>query len=505
MAPRWELVLSLDGESDRVPLFARIARAVVTAVRHGRLRPGARLPSSRALARSLGVARNTVLFAYGDLEAQGWIGTAPTRGTFVSEALPEPPPRATASAQRSAEPGFPLRPAPPPYRAAERHRPGTLVMAGGVPDARLAPAADLGRAYRRAVRAPVLLGYGDPRGERRLRRAIAELCSLARGLDVDAEGVLVTRGSQMALYLVARALCAPGDVVVVEDPGYRPAWEAFRMAGARLVPLAVDAEGARVERLEAIVAREPVRAVYLTPHHQYPTTATLAAGRRLALLALARRARIAVVEDDYDHEFHYEGRPVLPLASADEHGLVVYVGTLSKVIAPGLRLGYVVAPAALAARLAALRAVVDLQGDPGLERAVAELFEDGVAERHIRRARRIYRARRDLLATELARHLGGALAFEVPNGGMALWARVDRGVDIAAWQRHGAGRGVAFQAGARFSFDGRLLARLRLGFAALDEGELREAVRRMARALADARTLRPQGKKSPFWAKASKM
>jgi GntR family transcriptional regulator/MocR family aminotransferase len=430
-----------------------------------------------------------VVAAYDELSAEGWITTSQARGTFVSRDLPDPKPRqfSSAAALRTTMPArtsYELRPALEMYRASQAHPPGILALAGGVPDIRLVPAAELVRAYRRVLRTQggSLLSYGDSRGHLRLRKALAEMLSATRGIAASPETVLVTRGSQMALYLVARTLVAPGDVVVVESPGYRPAWEAFQLAGARLVPLQVDDAGACVRELQAISSRDRIRAVYLTPHHQYPTTVTLAAGRRLELLEFARKHRVAVIEDDYDHEFHYEGRPVLPLASVDTTGAVIYIGTLSKVLAPGLRVGYIVAPEPLLERAVAYRSFVDLQGDLAVESAVAELLEGGEVQRHVRRARRIYQGRRDLLAEELERQLGTAVSFTVPSGGMALWARVQQGVDLAAWEQQGLLDGVAFQTGRRFTFDHRMTPYLRLGFASRTEAELKEAVRRMAKA-----------------------
>ena len=485
----WEIALALDPAASQ-PVFLQIARAVAADVRRGRLRPGAELPGSRVLSRSLGVHRNTVLAAYRELAAEGWIDQVAARGTFVSQALPDPSPRRFASkaALRANVPsraGFDLASGGP-----EPHVPASVggavfQLTGGVPDVRLVPGALLARAYRRALKLEPrgVLDYGDPRGHERLRAALAAMLSAVRGLAAGPEAVLVTRGSQMALDLIARTLIAPGDVVAVESFGYRPAWEALRLAGARLVPLPVDASGLRVDALEELVSRERVRAVYVTPHHQYPTTAVLAPGRRLALLALAKAQRIAVLEDDYDHEFHYDGRPVLPLASADDAGVVVYVGTLSKILAPGLRIGFVVAPVPVIERLATLRTFVDRQGDRAVERAVAELLEEGDVQRHARRVRRIYETRRDALAEALRERLGDALSFEPPTGGMALWARVASGIDVDAWAERALARGVAFYPGKRFAFDGRRRPFVRLGFAALDEKELREAVKRMAAAL----------------------
>ncbi len=260
---------------------------------------------------------------------------------------------------------FALPEAPAAYRQPILPR-GTLNLSNGAPDVRLVPARSIGRAYRRvlALRSADVLAYGDPEGHPALRSALASILASTRGLSVGPDDVLVTRGSQMALTLAARALVRPGDVVAVEQVGYRPAWEPFRAAGATVVPVAIDRDGIDVDALKRLASRTTLRAVYVTPHHQYPTTVTLKAARRLALLALARAGRIAIIEDDYDHEFHYDGRPVLPLASTDHAGLVVYIGPLSKILAPGLRVGYIVAPSAVLRSVAATRSLLDIQGDP---------------------------------------------------------------------------------------------------------------------------------------------
>jgi GntR family transcriptional regulator/MocR family aminotransferase len=309
------------------------------------------------------------------------------------------------------------------------------------------------------------------------------MLAATRALPATADDVLVTRGSQMALDLVARTLLAPGDVVAVEALGYPPAWAALSSTGARLVAVPVDAEGIDVGALERLVRRRRVRAVYVAPHHQYPTTVTLTAARRLALYELARRERFAIIEDDYDHEFHYEWRPVLPMASADPHGLVVYVGTLSKILAPGLRLGYLVAPRRVLEQATLHRLHVDRQGDHALEHAIAELCEDGELGRHTRRMRRVYQQRRDVLIAALGQKLGEALAFSTPSGGMALWAEVAGGIDVDAWALRARQRGLIVHPGRHFAFDEKSRPALRLGFAALDEREIEIAVTRLADAL----------------------
>jgi GntR family transcriptional regulator/MocR family aminotransferase len=482
--------IPLDRERPE-PLFLQISRSIIADIQEGRMRPGTRLPGTRTLANSLAVHRNTVLAAYEELESEGWIQTSQARGTYVSQALPNVPARnfARRITLRESVPetvGFDLRSELPEIEA-YRWAPGTLVMNGGVPDLRLTPAHALARAYRHVLKrdAAAVLCYTDPQGHPRLRAALASMLASTRGLASETNDILITRGSQMALDLVGRTLIRAGDALAVESIGYPAAWETFRTYGARLVPVPVDREGMDVDALARICEHTKIRALYVTPHHHYPTMATLTAGRRIALLDLARRQRFAIIEDDYDHEFHYEGRPVLPLASVDRAGVVIYIGTLAKILAPGLRLGYLVAPQPLLQRLTAQRFHVDRQGDQAVEAAVAQLLEDGEVQRHGRRARRIYHARRDYLAAALHKTFSGELTFTLPAGGMAIWAQARDGIDVDAWALRAVKRKVIFSPGRQFTFDGRSTGHLRLGFAAMDESELGEAVKRLRLALQD--------------------
>ncbi len=485
-ADRWDLSLGLDGGSE--PLFRRISRSIVAEIRRGRLRPGARLPGSRTLARTLRVHRNTVLAAYEELAGEGWTETSRARGTFISRALPQLPQRTPGAPYRrplTGAAGFDVRGSGDPDVSDTGSGP---LLSLGVPDVRLAPSMALARAFRRVLRCQTdtVLSYGYPQGHPRLRTALADMLCSARGLAVEADDVLVTAGSQMALELVGRALLRAGDVVAIENIGYRRAWQVFRQHGAVLAPIAVDEGGLDVEALAQLAGRTALRAVYVTPHHQYPTTATLTAGRRIALLELARRARFAVIEDDYDHEFHYEGRPVLPMASADRWGVVVYIGSLAKVLAPGVRLGYMVAPRPVLREAVAHRSCIDRQGEHTIECAVAELFEQGDVQRHARRARRIYHARRDFLARALARELGSALSVPLPSGGLTLWATVSPELDVEAWAASAKAQGATLYTARRYAYDGRIRPHFRLGFAPFDEHELAAWVRLLKRALRDA-------------------
>jgi GntR family transcriptional regulator/MocR family aminotransferase len=489
--PGWRWALDVSAAEHGEPMFLRIARAISADIRRGRLGPQTRLPGSRVLARTLEVHRNTVLAAYRELFAEGWIEARHGQGTFVATSLRDAEPaavrRPTRRTRSPAQPGFLFEQLDDDAQVVASHRPhpiGALRLLGGTPDLRLVPHEALARAQRRVLRlSPTLLDYGDPYGHAKLRAAISGMLRTTRGLAVEPDDVLVTRGSQMALSLAAQTVLRPGDVVVVEALGYRPAWRALAQTGARVVALPVDEQGLRVPLLAAMCERETVRAVYVTPHHQYPSTVTLSPARRVELLALAAQARFAIFEDDYDHEFHYEGRPPLPLASMDTASVVVYIGTFSKVFAPGLRVGYVVAHRRVLAQLAARRYYLDRQGDHVTECALAELIEDGELQRHTRRMRRVYHLRRDTCAALLKQHLGDALSFQVPHGGMALWARVAPGIDVEAWTRAALAENVVIQSGRQFRWDGKPCPFIRVGYAPLNELELEKALRKLARAL----------------------
>jgi len=491
--PPREFTLALFETAD-LPLFLRISGAIVRDIARGRLRPGDPLPGTRTLASSLGVHRSTVVAAYAELTSQGWLEAQRGGATSIARVPPEVTPRRFAASADLRErvpsrTSYTVERAPAAALTLPEVNRGDLLLWGGAPDLRLIPdelLTRLARAYGRAAHqhGGVLFGYTrEVRGHPRLRAALAELLSNARGLAAGENSVFVTRGSQMALELIARALISPGDVVAVEALGYPNAFNLFRRAGARLLPVLVDAHGIDVAALTRLHAEHPVRLVYVTPHHQYPTTVTLASARRAALLDFARKERVAIVEDDYDQEFHYDGRPVLPLASADPHGSVIYVGTLAKIFAPGLRLAFVVAPEPLLARMDHERVLLDRQGDQVLECAVAELLEDGEVQRHVRRVRRVYQSRRDTFCDALDAGLGDKVAYRRPAGGLALWAGVSHGIDVEAWRNSARKLGVHFQIGRQFSVDGRSVPCARFGFALLDEFEIPRAVCRLRESL----------------------
>ncbi|MDP3277010.1 MAG: PLP-dependent aminotransferase family protein [Deltaproteobacteria bacterium] len=486
---QWQQTLDI-AEDDGRTLVARIASALVAEITGGRLHPGEALPGTRALSGSLGVHRNTVLAAYETLIAEGWLVTERARATRVATNLPITQPKRFASGRASRNciaerAGFDVAPGPV-LRERELPR-GCVALYGGQPDVSLFPIELYLRELRRAMRlrGVSLLDYGSAFGHPKLRDALATMLSALRGLAATRANVLVTRGSQQALDLLARAIVRPGDEVMVEALGYAPAWAALRAAGAVVTALPVDRHGASIDALAQRCLTAPPRLIYLTPHHQYPTGVTLSASRRLMLLSLAKKHRICIVEDDYDHEFHYEGRPVLPIASADREGLVLYVGTLSKLLAPGLRTGYVVGPAKLIETLAAHRTYNDRQGDLASEVALATLIEDGTVAHHARRARAVYRERRDALVRSLSEFAGNSLVFDIPRGGLALWAKLRTLKGADAVIARCSERSLLIQSTRALCFDGRDRGYLRLGFGGNDSQTLARAAKTLGSVVAD--------------------
>jgi GntR family transcriptional regulator/MocR family aminotransferase len=482
----WTPTLFLDSQS-REPVYLQIAHALMQEIHRGRFRPGDALPGYRTVAEQLGVSRNTVLSAYHELQAEGWVLSRAGEGSVVAPAPPDHLPQ-KAEGEMAGNPsprgmGFDLGSAP--GKGASGPDGGLFRVGTGIPDPRLLPGVELARAYRRALtlHGQSALTLEDSQGHPKLREALARMLTESRGIPSAAERILVTRGSQMAAFLTAQALFRPGDVVAVEALGDRRAWEAFTHAGARCLPLPVDAEGLDIEALENLLKHTAVRAVLVTPRRQYPTLAVLAQERRTRLLDLAERHRFAILEVDQDCEFQFEGRGFAPLAAQDPAGVVVHLGTLSKIFSPGLRLGFVHGPEPLVQRMKQLRLVFDRQGDMVLERAMAELMEDGEIQRHLNRMQQVYRRRRDAACLALSRWLGDRVSFAPPAGGLALWIQTNGELDVDKWATHALEQGVAFQPGRQFAFEAGAVPGLRLGFANHDEAELEEVARRLAVAL----------------------
>lgn len=462
---------------DPQPIYLQIAAQLIDLIRKGILRPDYRLPSTRALASGLTIHRKTVIQAYDELIAQGWLQTQIGSGTFVSQHLPELSPRPLVRADvfnPAKQAGFSFQPTPhldrSPLKAQARYH-----LDDGFPDARLAPVQELSRAYRSQLLAfnpYTRLGYNDPSGSRWLREELAIYLNATRGLRAEPENILIVRGTMMGVYLASTALLQPGDEVAVEEYTWSGARMNFLQAGARVTPVPIDAYGIDVDALEQICQQRPLRMLYLTSHHQYPTTVPLRADRRMRLLTLAQTYKFIVFEDDYDYDFHYESKPLFPLASADLGGLVLYSGSFTKTISPAFRVGYLVGPENVIQHLAKLRRIIDRQGDTLLENAMAELLHLGVIQRHIRKSLRMYRHRRDLFCDYLQTELGHVVDFRKPEGGMSVWTAFDSGINLVRLAEKALQKNLYLSNGTAHESVFRKENVARLGFASSTEEEL---------------------------------
>jgi GntR family transcriptional regulator / MocR family aminotransferase len=485
------MLVALDG---RGTLVTQLARALRASILSGGLRPGERLPATRTLSEELGLSRNTVLAAYDQLLGEGYASSRHGSGTFVASEIPLLPrkgdgrPERTALAPRLSRFGRrisemrPIWAARAPRELRWDFRYGRPAF-GDFPQAlwrRL-----LARTARRASSAD--LDYGLAEGEEELRQALAEHLARTRGVPCSPEEIVVTAGSQQALDLVARTLLDPGDRVLLEEPHYLGARRVFQAAGAKIVVGRVDAEGLDVS--SAKKEARTARVAYVTPSHHFPTGVVMTLPRRLALLDWARRARAVVVEDDYDSEYRYAGRPIEALAGLDRAGTVVYVGTFSKVIFPALRLGYLVLPPTLVDSFRSAKALTDTGSSRLTQLALADFLRDGHFERHVRRTRRRNASRRHALLGALAECFGDRIETSGADAGLhlVLWLRelgADRLRELVLRSREA---GVGIYPVTPFYVRPPRRAGLLLGWAGLEEREIKDGIAVLAKVVASIR------------------
>ena len=451
--------------SARASLYRQLYEQLRGAILDGRLPAGTRVPSTRIMAGQLGVARNTVLTAVEQLTAEGFLEARQGAGTLVSAQLSAELTQAAHKRTSARRPAYSLSDAGKRLASIIRTSEGgetPKAFMPGIPDIDAFPAVIWARLLRRETQRllPQALAYGWTAGHPKLQQILCAHLREMRGIQAEPEQIIITSSAQGALDLLARALVGPEDAVWLEEPGYLGARAALLGSGARLIPVPVDEHGLIPNGRHA-----PPRAIYVTPSHQYPTGRLMPLARRLELLEVAERHGAYIIEDDYDSEFQFQGRPVAALQGLDPEGRVLYVGTFSKILQPGLRVGYAVVPSALVQPLTHIQRNTGQSVSAAIQLALAAFIEEGYLRAHVRRVSALYEQRQQVLADGLSTLFKGRLGVEKPAGGMQLIASLPDGMNDVAIVKSLAERGVHARALSSFYLGEVKAQGLLLGFA----------------------------------------
>lgn len=474
-------MIILDPQS-RMPLYIQITNAIIHQILAGKIVSTFKLPGTRTLAELLGVHRKTVVMAYEELEAQGWIDSIEAKGSFVSSKLPVysklentkiKPPKVSLKKscfhfKSNVKPKFQQNKVTD-YSAYD------YTFDDGNPDIRLAPIKELGMHYRSFLNTPKAyqyLNYSDKlKGDIMLRQELMKYLSESRSIHVGVENIMITRGSVNAMFLIFQLLLQDGGNVIVGDTNFKTANQIIEYSGGQIIRVKVDQWGINTKQIEKICQEKEIRAVYIIPHHHHPTTVSLCADRRMKLMMLAEQYKFAILEDDYDYDFHYQSAPILPLASNSNFGMVLYVGSFSKSIAPAFRIGFAVGPEDFIDEMSYLRRYVDRQGDRLLERSIAILFQEGEIRRHLRKAQKVYHRRRDHLCELLSTELKSHLTFDPPEGGLAAWVHFNPDIDLKLVASKAAQKGLYLIDSSNYRSPRSKSNATRMGFASMNRKE----------------------------------
>jgi GntR family transcriptional regulator/MocR family aminotransferase len=465
-------------------VYIQLANGLINLIRDGKILPGTLLPGTREMAQLMEIHRKTVINAYDELAAQGWVESIPRKGFQIVPDLPIVKPRTYQPKSNFSQsmaltedllqlpvlvrPGWVSEPAD-----------GAIIIDDGFPDPSLSPHESFLQLYRllfRSEKYHQISSQQDRGGVPHLKSATSTFLNRSRGLNITGEHLIITRGAQMAIYMAAALLIRPGDNIVVSDPSYYMADQIFQKLGAVIHRVSVDQEGMDVNQLEDLLKTNRVRMLYVIPHHHHPTTVTMSSARRIQLLNLIKQYELWTIEDDYDYDFHYRNSPILPLASTDHGGRIIYIGSYTKLLGPSFRIGYMVAEKHIIDQAISFKRLIDLRGDFMMESALANLIENGELGRHIKRSKKIYADRLESTSKIITATFAGSIDFEKPQGGMALWLRFDERHPLAKILIKASTRNLHFQGSAYFEGHNTNLNSLRFGFASLPEDKLGPAV-----------------------------
>lgn len=480
----YKTIISINRKSKQA-IYLQISNQFIELIKNRILPPDTRLPGSRVLAELLGTHRKTIIASYDELILQGWIESIPKKGTYVNKKIPllqQHDFLINSDDKKEINAGFSFIKDPIIQRGLVEYKDDITYINDGISDVRLAPTKELARIYRRIIdmnRVQKYISYGTTYGNPELRTVLTNYLNETRGLNITEDNIIIIRGSQMGIFLSSKLLIEQDDYIIVGETNYISADLTFKYAGAKLLRVPVDENGIDTTAVEKICEKHSIKAIYVTSHHHHPTTVTLSADRRIHLLNLANEYNFAILEDDYDYDFHYNHSPILPLSSHDKNGNVIYIGSVCKTVAPVYRVGYLIASTDFIDECAKLRRFIDRQGDSLLEFAFANFIKSGDLDRHIKKALKIYKARRDLFCNLLQNELGNYFQFETPKGGMAVWVTLDKkyswkNISNIAKENH-------LEIGNWKLYDTQNVGHnsIRMGFAAYNENEIHELIHKL--------------------------
>ncbi|MDR2223920.1 MAG: PLP-dependent aminotransferase family protein [Flavobacteriaceae bacterium] len=459
-------------------IYMQIANQLSNAIQRKYIAPQTKLPGTRALSVILQVNRNTIVAVYDELNEQGWIETVPNKGTFVVDKTQDTKNKLSSKdlytypkyAGYSITKNMVLD---NPYE----HSHCNLNFNDGTPDSRLTHINQLSAFYsanlkRKSNRKK--LGYTPTENNDYFKTQLANYLNISRSLQITKQNILITRSTEMGIYIASQVALSPGDKVIVTELSYFSSNMAFQKVGAKLLTVPSDQDGIDVNKVEELCQKQDIRLLYLTPQHHYPTTVTLSAQRRIKLLQLAQKYGFIIIEDDYDYDFHYEKSSMLPLASVDTSGMVIYVGSFGKSLAPGFRTGFVVAPTNVIEEMSKYLHLIDNQSDLVMEQVLGELIEEGEIERYRKKSLKIYKERLKLFSHYLESSFNSSITFEKPTGGLALWVKWKQPINLMQLKINCAKEDLFIPK--TLLYQNKELTAMRLGFGHLNVEEMEQSI-----------------------------
>lgn len=409
----WNLDLKIDKKLSELPLYKQISQTLIEAIISGTLKKGDALPGTRKLSILFDVNRNTVVEAYNLLEEKGWVVSKLRKGTFISASIPIKGLNSLIISTDKINPGK------------KKIGINKIVFDQGLPDPSYSPIMDLLREYRvtikKILRQTITL-YNDPLGYKKLRIVLSQMLNQQRRISSDENSICITRGSQMALFLVSQCLLNHNDCVIVENPGYRLAWEAFKYSGATVLFAGVDTDGILISDIEAYLEMgKNIKAVYVSPNSQFPTTAILSEERRRKLIDLSNRHGFYIIEDDYCIDLNFSDKRLFPLCSDGNVKNYIYIGTFSRSVSPLMKMGYLVSTHSFIKKIAALRGIIDISGDAVMERAFYSIIQDRIYIKHLKKIVIFYDNKRNFMEFLLNKYLKNKIVYIKPELGLGYW------------------------------------------------------------------------------------